>query len=435
MASARRMAAGCGLLLLLLTLVGARPAQADGGIRALAQDGQYVFSEQLQFGLTVEGATPIVDAVLFYGLVGEPIVRRIYPELMPGQPASLAYTERLERGQFAPGTELRFWWELEAADGSRLVTAEQVMSYEHDEHDWQRMSDGQIEMLWYGDATDRRQAEQLLAQAEQTIARLKADFGVTIPQTIDVYVYNTQRDMLPALSSRSDVYDASVLTLGVALDDDTLLVLGSHRDAEITVAHELSHIVVGIATDNAFVQVPRWLDEGLAMHAQPELPSDNRAALERAIRDDQLLSVRSMTSYPGRAEQVDLFYGEVFGLIEFMQEAYGRDKIQALLEAFAEGQPQEQALQTALGFGLDELDARWRESLGLEPRARSEAAEAEPLASATAELAAPLGESPAPEAAADEQRERDRVCPITLGLLLVPLGVLGWRGRVSLFGS
>ncbi len=104
------------------------------------------------------------------------------------------------------------------------------------------------------------------------------------------------------------------------------------------------------------------------MYAQGELAADNRNAVARAVKDDTLLSVRSMSSYSGRAELVDLFYGQAYLLIEFMLETYGRDKMQALVTAFGEGLPQEAALQRAYGFGLNELNDLWRQSQGLEPK-------------------------------------------------------------------
>ncbi|MBC7240342.1 MAG: hypothetical protein H5T71_09610, partial [Chloroflexi bacterium] len=98
------------------------------------------------------------------------------------------------------------------------------------------------------------------------------------------------------------------------------------------------------------------------------LPLDNRRALERAIRDDRLLSIRSMSSYSGQASQVDLFYGQAYSVVDFLLREYGREKMKALLDVFAHGALQEDALQQVYGFGLDELDARWRQSLGLPPR-------------------------------------------------------------------
>jgi hypothetical protein len=189
-----------------------------------------------------------------------------------------------------------------------------------------------------------------------------------VEERIRIYVYNNRRHMQRAISPRSSGYDERVMTLGMTVGEDTLLLLGPHRDVQLTMAHELSHIVVGMSTDNPYTRLPRWLDEGLAMYAEGELPAENRQALDRAIRNDELLSVRSMSSYTGQASQVDLFYGEAYSIVAFLLDEYGRGRMQQLLHLFSKGMRQEEALQRIYGFGLQGLDRRWRESLGLDPR-------------------------------------------------------------------
>ena len=130
----------------------------------------------------------------------------------------------------------------------------------------------------------------------------------------------------------------------------------------------MAHVVVGLATDNPYAELPRWLDEGLAMISEGELPSDNRRALQEAITGNDLISVRSLSGYTGDPDEVDLFYGEVYSLVDLMLESYGKDKMTELLSALREGLYQQDALQQVYGFGLDELDTRWRASLGLGPR-------------------------------------------------------------------
>ena len=405
-----------GMLLVLCLSAGLQVVLAESEIRVTLQRFDHAFSQSLDFGVQVSSASPIVQAVLFYGVEGEPIVRRIYPQFTPGIQLTLSHTELLERGQFAPGTRLRAWWAIEAADGSRLTTDEMALSYTHDEHDWTKMSQGRVDVLWYGSAQDRAQAERILDQAAQVVLRLEEQTGVAVEERIDIWVYNTQRDMGPALSQRSDVYDERILTLGVALDENTLLLLGSHRNVQLTVAHELSHIVVGIATDNPFVELPRWLDEGLAMTAEGELPDDNRLALEQAIRRDELLSVRSMTSYAGRPELVDLFYGQAHSVVQFLLDEHGPEAMDRLLGAFLDAQSQEEALLSAYGFGLDDLDVRWRQSLGLSSRRAGDEADETPS----------VGTSPA---SPPETSEGRAICP-ALGLaLFMPVAAMVWGRR------
>ena len=353
-------------LLLLLALPSAGVVCAEGSIRVRSQTVGHVFSESLTFALEVESETPMIEAVLFFGEQGERLVRRVYPAVSPGTSLRVRYVESLESGQLAPGTMLRAWWQLRMADGSLAQTEPSLFEYTDDNHEWSLMAGKRVDLLSYGQSSEETAA--LLASAEGILTRLEDQVGVAVENRVRIYSYESAADMGQALSQRSEGYDDRVMTLGVSVGNETLLILSAHRDVDVIMAHELAHIVVGLATENPFSDLPRWLDEGLAMYSEAEVPADNLAALDRAIRRDELLSVRSMSSYPGQARLVDLFYGEVYSVVKFLLDAYGRERMNALLGEFSEGMRQEEALLSTYGFGLDELDAQWRTSLGLEPR-------------------------------------------------------------------
>lgn len=357
-------------LLLAATLL-APPAAAGAAPRVVEGQVGYVFSDSITFRARVEDAEAVRDVLLFFGREGSRLVRRVYPEFRPGASLTLDYVERLEPGQYAPGTVFRYWWEFELADGSVHATVPQRFEYTDSRFTWQLVDGERVDLHYYG--RGERRARELLEAAEGAIRRLEEEMGVGVQARVRVYAYNSARDMAGALSRRSEAYDDRVLTLGVAVSEDTLLLLGEHRDAEMVVAHELSHIVVGIATRNPFIGLPRWLDEGLAMHAEGELPVGNRRALEAAIAADSLISLRSMTSYSGQAGQVDLFYAQAHSVVGYLLDEHGRERMRELLAVFAEGVRQDDALQRAYGLGLDELEDRWRASLGLGPRPRGEA--------------------------------------------------------------
>jgi hypothetical protein len=362
----RRAAFALLACMLVFPWAGGKVARAQGSIRILAATEDYVFAESLRFELEAQSASPIVEVILFYGMADQRLVRRIYPAFVSGKEIQIIHTEPVEPGQFAPGTSLRSWWRLRTQDGAWLTTETHMFQYADKSQQWRTLAGDQVDLFWYG--RDENHARDLLTKATEALNRLRGDMGVPVTKRIRIYVYNSQSDMRPALSPRSEGYDEFVTTLGVAMGEDALVLLGTHREVDLTIAHELSHIVVGIATDNPYTDLPRWLDEGLAMYAQGDLPAGNQRAVDDAVRSDTLLSIRSMTSYSGQAGQVDLFYGAAFSIVDWMLRDLGRDKMQQLLAVFADGVRQEDALQRVYGFGLDELDNRWRASLGLEPR-------------------------------------------------------------------
>jgi hypothetical protein len=357
------------VLVASLALWGALPLRASaqgGGPAVSGSQATFTFPESLAFQVHVERAAGVREVILFFGRAESPLVRRVYPAFAPGAEWTVRYTEDLEPGQYAPGTVFRYWWEFLLEDGTVHATEPQTFEYTDPRFDWEVLAGERVDLYHYADA---RRGGALLAAAEAAIARLEEDTGVPVDRRVRVYSYASARDMSLALASRSEAYDDRVLTLGVAVDDHTLILLGSHRDAEMIVAHELSHIVVGIATANPFAGLPRWLDEGLAMYAEGEdLPPANRSALEEAIRRDALLSLRSMTSYSGQAAQVDLFYAQAHSIVAFLLEEHGRDRMRELLAVFAEGSRQDDALERVHGHDLTGLEDRWRASLGLAPR-------------------------------------------------------------------
>jgi hypothetical protein len=339
---------------------------AETGIKVLENAVKGTFGEAITFELVVESPAVVDRVALYRQLEGEPVRARTEVDIELGERVDATHVWELEPGELRPGVRLEYYWIVTDRAGRRLEVPPRTWQYQDERFSWREQSQGDIHLYYYGD--ERERAQTILAEAVDAAERLQDDVGLDLVEDVAIYVYNSRRDMAPALSSRSSVFDERTLTLGVAMGKDTLLILGPHEDVRLTVAHEMSHIVVGLATDNPYTGLPRWLDEGLAMYAERALPRDNRRALERAIQNDTLISVRSLSGYVGDPRQVDLFYGQVYSLLEFMLDEYGQRKLLDLLATIKEGTLAEEALQQIYGFDLEELDARWRQSLGLEPR-------------------------------------------------------------------
>jgi hypothetical protein len=357
------------LTLFSFCFVGRAPnMRADEAIRILDNTHEAQFSKSITFRLQVEAQSEIDEVTLYYRLVGEGLRVKVPIPTAAGKNA-FAHTWELEPGEVPVGARIEYDWRIVDEAGNELQSSAATFEYEDARFSWEMVEESNIILFWYGSSEE--EARRLLGYATQSLARLQDEMGVTLDQPVRIYVYWSKSDMSLALPQTSEAYDERILTLGVVVDEATLLLLGSHRDVEGTIAHELSHIVVGLATDNAYASPPRWLDEGLAMYAEGKLPAANRRALESAIQRDQLISVRSLSGYTGDPSQVDLFYGEVYSLVEHLLQAHGKEKMTQLLDSFREGITQEEGLQRVYGFGLDELDAEWRMSLGLQPRGAS----------------------------------------------------------------
>jgi len=363
------------LALLLLLLVALPPGivcgQAHfqtGGIVIRSSEHQVTFAEGIIFRLEAESESDITSVELVYRLEGERAINRAYPEFTPGPRVEATWEWELERGALPPGARITYHWIIEDVAGHVLETEPVTLVYEDDRFQWQSLQGDRIVVYWYGDESTAR---SVLDAAIEALDRLEGEVGVHLEKEVRIYIYNTKDDMQAAIPPRSKRFDELVVILGMAVAEDTLVILGEAPEVERTVAHELSHLVVGMATRNPYGPLPRWLDEGLAMYAEGDLRPENAEALEQAIRRDELISVRSLSGYIGDPAQVDLFYGEAYSVVDFLLREYGKEKMTRLLAKFKEGTYQEDALREVYGFGLDELDRLWRASLGLGPRRKA----------------------------------------------------------------
>lgn len=394
----------CLLLALALWFAFALPlAVAQEPIRVVANEHTSKFSAALTFTLRVESANPIEQVTLYHRRAGAGLTIKTRLPVERGQ-QTYTYTRDLEPGDIPVGARIEYYWDVTDVAGNTLRTPVVGFTYADTRFDWQTLQRGLIDLHHYG--RDQEQAESLLDAAMDDLMRLQQEMGVQVSDRVQIWVYESKADMALALPAHSATFDDRTVTLGVKVDKSTLLILGSHADVEATMAHELSHIVVGLAADSPFASMPRWLDEGLAMYAEGELSAGHRRALDQAIRQDRLISVRSLSGYTGDPSQVDLFYAEVYSLIEYLLDEYGADRMSDLIVAIREGLGQEAALQQVYDLDLDGLDAAWRVSLGLTPRT------APPEAAAT----------PPPSPAAPSGR-RGLACRNPLALLL-GLGVV-----------
>ncbi|MFQ6059636.1 MAG: peptidase MA family metallohydrolase, partial [Anaerolineae bacterium] len=367
------------LLLLAGLISGLLPVSAQEGITVTSNTYEYKFSENLVFRLVARSESEIEEITLFYkyGLKGA--TNRRLPEFTPGQEITAEHVERLQRGEIPPGSEIEYYWRIEDAAGHSLKTETVTFTYMDDRFQWQSLSQGQITLYWYD--ADQAFGQRLLDKAVESLARLQENVGVAPEEPIKIIVYRSKEDMEGALAFRGEIFEARITTLGTVVAPDIMLLHGTHAGVDQTIAHELSHVVVGLATDNPYGDIPAWLNEGLAMYNEGELRGGNASALQIAIREDRLHSVRSLTAHTGNPDEVNLWYGEVYSIVDFLLQTYGREKMAELLAVFKEGTAYDDALTRVYGFDQDELDARWRESLGLPPREV-----AAPVATATPEV-------------------------------------------------
>ena len=339
------------------------------------------FPESATFRATLTSDAEITSVVLEYGnkqqTCGE-VIAKAFPQFSPGTSVEAEWTwEMRQSGSLPPGAQLWWRWRITDANGQETVSETHTATWLDDQHDWQTMNNGDfLRLHWYeGDqsfAIDLAKAAYAGLTFNETQAGLKAE------TPIDIYVYADTNDLKEAI-----LYEPS-WTGGQAFPDQDIVILGiSQSDLDWgrdAIVHELTHVLVGDLTFSCLGDVPTWLNEGLAVYSEGELDPASQRQLDEAIRDDTLLTIRSLSSgFSEVADKAYLSYSQSYSVTRFLVETHGQDKMTALLLALRDGLTTDEALLQTYGFDIDGLEAAWRGAIGAPPRPEAAQPTAQPI--------------------------------------------------------
>ncbi|MFC2020058.1 peptidase MA family metallohydrolase [Chloroflexota bacterium] len=356
-------------LILLLALIislaaNLSPVQAQSGLTVLSNSPEAEYPDKLTFNLSASSNVDVTDIRLCYTINRSSfaqVTSEIYVEFTPGTSISAQWTMDMKKtGGLPPGSKVTYWWRVTDASGNKVETAPAQVPFDDTHHPWRSLSRGKITLLWY--AGNESFAQELLATAEQTLIRLASDTGAQLKQPVKLYIYASAQDL------RGTLIHPQEWTGGVAFTRFGIIAIGiapSQLDwGKRATAHELAHLVTQQMTYNPYSGLPSWLNEGLSMYAEGLLGSTFVAQLDKAIAENRLISVRSLSSpFSAFREESALAYAQSYRLIEFLVGSYGQAKMLELLNTFREGASYDEALERVYGFDMDGLDILWRESL------------------------------------------------------------------------
>ncbi len=341
-----------------------------------AQDGPVVQSTRfsndwpnnVNVAALVDDGDEIESAWFHYQILPEGAITRTEAQIERGDVTRLAAVIPTRDGDLwiPAGADFEWHWELVTADGEAATTAREIWRYEDPRFEWTSIREGVLEVAYY-DRTDI--AEALLREGVQAIEDMTALMGIEELIPIKVYVWANTDDARQVERIVSEGFEESVVTGGTRVLADLVHI---YQPSRWVIRHELTHVLTKIAGEGPYGDLPAWLDEGTATLSEDDWFSRRGAALNWAIENDRLLSLRSMEATSNRPDQVDLFYGQSAAMVAWLVDQFGREKMAQLFAVFKRGSSVENALIEVYGMGRDEVEDAWRESVGLAPRERGD---------------------------------------------------------------
>jgi len=337
--------------------------QAQGGLKVLDSSAEVEFPLQLRFSLSASSDVNITDIRLQYAVDRESfaqVVSEAYINFTPDTSVDVEWSLDMRRvGGLPPESIVSYWWIVEDAGGDKLRTTPVKVHFDDTRYSWKSLTEGEVAIYWY--RGEKSFAEELMLTAQEALVRLAEDTGARLKRPVKIYVYGDSGDLQGAMIFPKEwtggvaYTEYGIIAIGIAPND-----LGWGKGAVI---HELTHLVIHQMTFNPYNDLPRWLDEGLAMYNEGLLNPGYAGLLKKAIAEDSIFTVRTLSSeFSVSGEQAALAYAQSYSLVEFLVTTYGSDKMFDLLTTFSEGRGYyDGALEEVYGFDRDGLNELWRE--------------------------------------------------------------------------
>jgi hypothetical protein len=347
---------------LFLSVLSPAPVQAQGELAIVNSSAVATFPSQLTFNLSAQSNVNITDIRLCFTIDQAgfaEVISEGYVEFIPSTTVDVSWAlEMVKTGGLPPGATVTYWWRVKDASGQMVETAPTQVRYDDTRYSWRSLTEGMVIIYWY--EGDEAFAEELMSATQQALGRLAEETGACLEKPAELYIYASSQDLLGAMIHPQE------WTGGVAYTRYSIMAIGIAPDdiawGKTTIAHELTHLVIHQMTLNPYNNLPTWLDEGLAMYNEGSLHPAFTTYLIRAINENRLISVQSLSSpFSAYAEEAYLSYAESYSLAEYLIATYGQEKMLELLHTFREGSGYDAALERVYGFDMDGLDSLWRD--------------------------------------------------------------------------
>ncbi|NQT52431.1 hypothetical protein HQ576_10290 [bacterium] len=203
-------------------------------------------------------------------------------------------------------------------------------------------------------------AQRLLPSAQ---AELERTLGLTLNGRATVVLCGSAerfRQATPGVDHRH--------TLGVAYPARRAIFVNCEAIAaqpfeplNITLRHEITHLLIGEAERAGRQSVPLWFNEGVAVWTSGKLPRYDVRRYRRAVASGALRPLDQLAkAFPLHPEQRGIAYEQSESVVRYLVKRHGHDVVRRILRRVAEGQRFDAAMHEATGTNVAALERDWR---------------------------------------------------------------------------
>lgn len=199
-------------------------------------------------------------------------------------------------------------------------------------------------------AHEKKVAEETKAILQSSYQKISGFLEDSLTHVVTVYVLDTEEEFHSLVGNSFPDWG-----VGCAIPSHNLIILKSpvrfkyYKPFEQVVTHELAHVFLGKFSKG--VRIPRWLDEGFAMHQSQEWSLGQDIAVGRAVLTGSILPLSKIESVNAFGEsKADLAYTESFLAVSYLYREYGAGTEKEILTQLAQGTSIDLAFLRTIGI-------------------------------------------------------------------------------------
>jgi hypothetical protein len=222
-------------------------------------------------------------------------------------------------------------------------------------------------VVWTFPESERGRVAELIEDFEQRWAEVETDFGVTIDDQLVIRVARNPREMraMAPVGAPPPDYATGVAysRWGVILLTMSAPQTWEPHDLVVVLVHELSLFALYRAVLG--YPVPRWFNEGVAIHQSEVRLLPRMESLLRAAAQRSMLRLSELDKhFPDHPHEVNIAYAQSADVVGFLRRSDNDERrFHRLVQSLRDGETFDTALSTGYGWTRVGLERQWRESL------------------------------------------------------------------------
>jgi len=349
------------LLAAALSLARARPVQGQGSFEV--KDAQVVvnFGEQITFTARLVSSIPIEQASILFREVNEEVTR--VETLQVGENGLVSFRYDASKNILPPFSTVVFWYQATLSDGQTYTSDLIRFRYDDNRFPWRESSSGPVTVHWYDG--DDAFGQAALDTAGQGLLSVNEVIPLSFDTPVDIYIYSNAGDLQGALELGGESWvgghaNPKIGVVMVSVAPGT----SQFTEMETEIPHELAHVMLYRALGDGYDDLPVWLSEGIAGMVELYPNPEYSQALKNASQNDSLLHFGDLCkAFPPDSGRAFLAYAESQSFTAYLRATYGLTGLSSLISAYEDGLDCELGATRALNTPLNQLEARWRESV------------------------------------------------------------------------